>query len=82
MRVKTYFNVFIITEDDDNLSITYYNQVDIKMNLSQTVMEKMVPIQLAEWYKRVIAALNNKLAIQNQNENNHKIEEKPLHSTR
>lgn len=43
------------------------------MNLSQNVLEKMVPIQLANWYAKATAALNNKLSIEKA-----KAEEKPV----
>ena len=60
IRCTTYISVFIIKEDENNFIFDSFNQIDIKLNVSQTLITISFPIKMKEFFNKLIDYINKK----------------------
>ena len=57
VRITDYMFVYNIREDQNAFHIKSLSQMDVKMNLPQTMLKGTVPTKMREWFKKLLEAI-------------------------
>jgi hypothetical protein len=62
LRVQTFVNSTILSEDEDNFYFNCFTQIDAKMAIPETILNFTIPSKSTEWYKNYIKKIKELLS--------------------
>jgi len=67
VRMKTYINLLVLTQDEKNFYFECYQQYDAKTILPEKLLNFTIPYKTQEWYKNFVVEINKALDASNGN---------------